>query len=74
MAETELKSAIAAYLRDANAVADVPLPELSEDGFNQFVEMMANGGMGKMFQTFHAQLGRYPTFAELCPPAAPFMR
>jgi hypothetical protein len=63
--DTELKTAIAAYLHDANKVADVPLPELTEEDFDRLVEMTARGQMAKMFQVLHAQLGRYPTFEDL---------
>ena len=61
--DPDLRAAIAAYL--SNAVADVPLPELGEGGFEQLVDMLAQGELAEMFRTLHAQLGRYPTFEDL---------
>ena len=43
--DPDLRAAIAAYL--SNAVADVPLPELGEGGFEQLVDMLAQGELAE---------------------------
>ena len=71
MADEELRTAIAAYLRAWDSLPGKPFPRevMSGDGFEQFVDAFASGGLGapvmQMFRMFHDAHGRYPTFGEL---------
>jgi hypothetical protein len=76
MADEELRTAIAAYLRAWDSLPGEPFPRevMSGEGFEQFVDAFASGGLGapitKMFRMFHDLQGRYPTFEELNPPGS----
>jgi hypothetical protein len=63
--DAELKAAIAAYLRDSNALADFQLPQASDDGWDKLATMVVDGEMGSMFRTLRSQLGHFPSFEEL---------
>ena len=79
MADEELRTAIAAYLRAWDSLPGEPFPRevMSGEGFEQFVDAFASGGLGapitKMVRMFRDAHGRYPTFEELHPPGGPVL-
>jgi hypothetical protein len=71
MADEELRTAIAAYLRACDSTGgEFFTRQLGEEGLERFIDAMVNDnrwGITKMFRMFHDGLGRYPTFEELNP-------
>jgi hypothetical protein len=69
MADEELRTAIAAYLRACDSTGgEFFTRQLGEEGLEQFIDATVNDdrwGITKMFRMFHDGLGRYPTFEEL---------
>jgi hypothetical protein len=65
----EFRTALTAFLH--SWIQPEWLAEHAGGDFEQLYAVSANGNLGRMFRTFHAAHGRYPTYAELCTPGAP---
>ena len=60
--DPDLRVGIAAYLRESNAEATVPLPDLDDPAnFARLVDKAARGTLSHMFRMMHGVRGRHPT-------------
>jgi hypothetical protein len=74
VADEEFRIAYAAFLRSWIGEEFFARGQ-SEDDFEDMVNQLVSqdGPIMQMFRSFHAKHGRYPSFAELCPPNMPFV-
>jgi len=69
--DEELRTALTAFLRAW--LRPEWLAENGEEDFEQLLNVTANGSIGSVFRSFHAEYGRYPTYVEMCPPNRPIV-
>jgi len=68
MADETFRTAYTAFLREWGAAQGKTDAEFEE----MVDQLVSQGGpVTQMLKSFHAEHGRYPTFAEICPPGGP---